>query len=258
MKFGMLLLALICFFTFRTFATDIKVGETRNWTVREELVDEALSFLGTPYVSAGVSRDGVDCSGLVYRVYKNVVGEPLPRRVSDLIKVGNGVEGDPKPGDLHFFDTTGGPSHVGISIGGREFVHAASEGKKTGVIVSSLDKPYYKTRYLGSRQLVDNELAIITINVDDKEARKVLSGTVLAGEPVGFAINSAFVQPVSFVFNVFYGERFVFAKRLKIRNQAESPSLVWFIPAAGDWTVSLEDASGRNLAALAFTSGGSR
>ena len=159
-----------CLHGWAAFSTSIEIETSQNWAVRESIVAEAFDFQGTPYVSAGTSREGVDCSGLVYRVFKNITGKTLSRSVRILIGEGSKVHGEPQPGDLVFFDTTGGPSHVGIAIGGRDFVHAASEGRQTGVIVSSLDKRYYRTRYLGARRVIDGTITLVRIKVDDKKA----------------------------------------------------------------------------------------
>jgi len=68
----------------------------------------------------------------VYAVYRAAAAADLPRTVAGLMGRGQRIEGGVRAGDLLFFDTTGGPSHVGIAIDGRTFVHAASEGPVTG------------------------------------------------------------------------------------------------------------------------------
>jgi cell wall-associated NlpC family hydrolase len=79
-------------------------------------------------------------------------GINVPRTVSDLYRVGNGSAGPLEPGDLVFFSTTGpGPSHVGIVIGGDEFVHAPSSSGE--VRVEHLSAAYWNSRYLGARRV---------------------------------------------------------------------------------------------------------
>jgi hypothetical protein len=249
-----------CLILSTVFPTNVEVETSENWAVRRSIVAEALEFRGTPYVSAGTSREGVDCSGLVYRVFKNVTGEALSRRVKSLISEGSRVYGEPQPGDLVFFDTTGGPSHVGISIGGREFVHAASEGRQTGVIVSSLDKHYYKTRYLGARRVIDVALAVVRIDVDDNKASSELTAPMASGQPVRFAITNALPQARKFTFRVFHDGRFAFSKSIRFETEHEAEeSLIWFVPTAGRWTVLLDElGSGEPAALIEFQVGESR
>ena len=117
--------------------------------LQEYIVQKAYEYLGTPYSYGDESKEGTDCSGLVYAVYKDVIGTAPERSVTGLYNSGDLVKGQPVPGDLVFFNTVGGISHVGIYIGDKKFIHAASKGSKLGVIMSSLDEEYYKTRYLG-------------------------------------------------------------------------------------------------------------
>lgn len=114
----------------------------------EQVVELAQRFLGTPYRWGGVSPNGVDCSGFVQEVFR-LAGYALPRLADEQFQQTVPVE-SPQPGDLLFFTTyLPGPSHVGISLGGQEFVHASSS---RGVIRASLEENYFKTRYLGARR----------------------------------------------------------------------------------------------------------
>ena len=114
-----------------------------------DIVDRALSLKGIPYVFGGSSRSGFDCSGLTQYVYKSS-GISLPRTASDQFRVGSSVnKAQLKSGDLVFFSTYApGASHVGIYIGGGQFVSASN----SGVSISSLSSGYYAGRYLGARR----------------------------------------------------------------------------------------------------------
>jgi len=116
------------------------------------LVGTALSFRGTPYRNGGADPHGFDCSGFTQYVFAQH-GIALPREVREQFKEGTRIEPrDLAPGDLIFFSTTdSGPSHVGIAVGGDEFVHAPSS---TGVVrVERLGSSYWAPRYLGARRV---------------------------------------------------------------------------------------------------------
>jgi cell wall-associated NlpC family hydrolase len=118
----------------------------------KSLVGQAMTYLGTPYRMGGTSRRGLDCSGLVGAVYGEQ-GMDLPRTAAEQFHEGAPVaESDLRPGDLVFFHDTykRGISHVGIYIGDGRFLHAA--GRRHGVIVSELSRPYYHLRFAGARR----------------------------------------------------------------------------------------------------------
>ncbi|HEY6322125.1 MAG TPA: NlpC/P60 family protein [Thermoanaerobaculia bacterium] len=118
----------------------------------KRLVEQAMTYLGTPYRRGGTTRRGVDCSGLVGAVYGEQ-GLDLPRTAAQQFAEGVAVAAsDLRPGDLVFFRDTykRGISHVGIYIGDGRFLHAA--GRRHGVIVSELSRPYYRIRYAGARR----------------------------------------------------------------------------------------------------------
>ena len=87
-----------------------------------------MSLRGAPYRSGGVDPNGFDCSGFVRYVYQQH-GVAMPREVREQFRIGKTVDrGRLKPGDLVFFSTVApGASHVGIVIGGDQFIHAPSE-----------------------------------------------------------------------------------------------------------------------------------
>jgi cell wall-associated NlpC family hydrolase len=109
-----------------------------------------LRFLGVPYVFGGTTASGFDCSGFVQHVFA-MLGIDLPRTADAQYDVGHRAVGGPHPGDLVFFDTYGGVSHVGIYLGNGEFVHASSS---RGVMVSHLSESYWAARYVGAKRLI--------------------------------------------------------------------------------------------------------
>ena len=113
----------------------------------------ALNLRGTPYRNGGSDPAGFDCSGFVYYVFGQN-GFVVPRTVGEQFRAGKQI--DPpelEPGDLVFFTTVApGASHVGIVIGGDEFVHAPSS---TGEVrVERLSASYWSTRFVGARRLL--------------------------------------------------------------------------------------------------------
>lgn len=112
----------------------------------------ALSLRGAPYRPGGIDPSGFDCSGFVHYVYEQH-GVAVPRQVRDQFRLGKSVDRDDlEPGDLVFFSTIApGASHVGIVIGGDQFVHAPSE--KGVVRVESLGAQYWASRYIGAKRV---------------------------------------------------------------------------------------------------------
>ena len=112
----------------------------------------ALSFRGIPYRDGGSDPAGFDCSGFVQYIFAQH-GLPLPRQVREQFAFGHAVKwANARQGDLIFFSTAGkGPSHVGVVIGGDEFVHAPSE---RGVVrVERFSARYWATRVVAIKRL---------------------------------------------------------------------------------------------------------
>ena len=111
------------------------------------VVGIAMRYLGTPYAWGGASPGGFDCSGLVAYVYSQV-GVSLPHYTGAQWTVGVPVSrSDLQPGDLVFFDGLG---HVGIYIGGNQFIHAPHTGD---VVKISSISGWYAATYVGARRV---------------------------------------------------------------------------------------------------------
>ncbi|NQV53536.1 MAG: C40 family peptidase [Flavobacteriales bacterium] len=101
---------------------------------------------GVPYRYGGTSKAGVDCSGFVGALYRQVYQKELPRTTAALASSSKPVgKSALEEGDLVFFDMQGKKkSHVGVYLNAGSFVHASTS---KGVIVSDLNNPYYQAAF---------------------------------------------------------------------------------------------------------------
>lgn len=113
------------------------------------LYAQSSLWLGVKYRYAGLTKRGVDCSGLVYNIYKEAYGRKVPSSTADLIKKSKKIsKRDLRPGDLLFFATTNKKkkiSHVGIYLKDGYFIHASTS---SGVTVNHISENYYKKRWI--------------------------------------------------------------------------------------------------------------
>lgn len=129
----------------------------RNTYFVKNVLKDAQDYLGTPYKYAGLTAEGMDCSGLVYTVF-GANDKDLPRRSSDMAQQGKFVEvKEIRPGDLLFFATSGGTriSHVGIvneikDRGEITFIHSSTS---KGVIISSLNEKYWNNAFIQAQRI---------------------------------------------------------------------------------------------------------
>jgi len=124
-----------------------------------DIVAAAEQYLGTRYVYGGASPSGFDCSGFTMYVY-SLFGYSLPHSAtSQWNSSGTYVaKEDLQPGDLVLFcdpSRSNGKacSHVGIYIGGGDFIHSSSSASN-GVVINSLDATYYSSYYVGAKRVV--------------------------------------------------------------------------------------------------------
>lgn len=119
--------------------------------LRSNIVESVRSWEGIKYKWGGRSKGGVDCSGLVQRVFRDF-GIQLPRTSYEQFRTGVGIPRSKlEPGDLVFFNTNGaGASHVGIYVGNGQFISAT----RSCVEIQSLDHPYWASTYRGSRRVI--------------------------------------------------------------------------------------------------------
>jgi len=121
--------------------------------LREKIIETAKKYEGVPYHYGGVTTKGLDCSGFLHLVFKEVLNVTLPRSASGLYSWTEKTSIEKaQPGDFLFFktDTSGKITHAALYLGDRRFIHSASSGPKTGVIYSSLDEKYWANAYAGA------------------------------------------------------------------------------------------------------------
>lgn len=121
---------------------DVDVESLKNLTLFG-FIDE---WFGTHYRMGGTAKDGIDCSALTSSILLTVYGFVVPRTARQQYKVTYHLKKDElKEGDLVFFNTHGGVSHVGLYLDNDYFVHSSATH---GVTISSLDDNYYSKRFI--------------------------------------------------------------------------------------------------------------
>lgn len=146
---------------------------------RQKVLSAAESYLGVPYRYAGINRNGMDCSGLVYASFREALGITIPRIAEDIYSWAEKIDTkELAPGDLVFFVTAGAAvSHVGIYAGENRFIHSASEGPQTGVMYSRLDEAYWRRAYKGAGRALPW----------DEEAARAMTAARTGNIPAGFS-----------------------------------------------------------------------
>lgn len=120
---------------------------------RGPIAQLALSMVGVPYRYGGAHpNEGFDCSGLVYYTYTSN-GHAVPRTSREQFNAARGIPlAQAAEGDLVFFRDQDKLSHVGIYLGGGQFVHAPSSGGT--VSVANIDAPYYQRHLVAVGRLL--------------------------------------------------------------------------------------------------------
>lgn len=127
------------------------MGEPVEAVTNERLVAFLETWYGTPYKYGGGDKAGIDCSAFCSMLLDSVYGVVLPRTAKSQYEMGIKVKKEQlEQGDLVFFNTTGGISHVGVFLANNKFVHAATSN---GVMISDLEDMYYKKRFIGASRV---------------------------------------------------------------------------------------------------------
>ncbi|MFT3911624.1 MAG: NlpC/P60 family protein [Ferruginibacter sp.] len=105
----------------------------------------------TRYQYGGSNKSGIDCSGFSGQLFSNVYTTSIPRTAREQYSACEKMEREKlAEGDLVFFNTSGGVSHVGVYLGEGYFVHASIT---SGVTINNLDDDYYGARFLGGGRI---------------------------------------------------------------------------------------------------------
>ncbi|MFN5135615.1 MAG: C40 family peptidase [Chitinophagaceae bacterium] len=123
--------------------------ETLTNTALYNLIDE---WWDTPYRLGGSTKKGIDCSAFVQTLMLGVFAVQLPRTAREQRSISTQIATEElREGDLVFFNTRGGVSHVGVYLHNNKFVHASTSG---GVMISDLNEDYWRRKYLGAGRIL--------------------------------------------------------------------------------------------------------
>jgi cell wall-associated NlpC family hydrolase len=126
---------------------DVEVEEITN----TKLYTAVDNWWATRYCYGGTTRRGVDCSALTNALLSEGFGITLPRtaraQYAECKKINRG---NLKEGDLVFFNTRGGVSHVGVYLNNSYFVHSSVHA---GVTINSLNDTYYSKKFIGGGRM---------------------------------------------------------------------------------------------------------
>jgi cell wall-associated NlpC family hydrolase len=119
------------------------VDQVQNMPLYQS-IDE---WYGTPYKYGGSTKSGIDCSAFVQTVFSSAFAISLPRTAREQYAVTRHISRtELQEGDLLFFNTQGGISHVGIYLQNNKFAHASV----TGVTISDMFEPYYVRHFVAA------------------------------------------------------------------------------------------------------------
>lgn len=108
-----------------------------------KVIDE---WMGTRYRLGGTTKSGIDCSALMQILFASLYGINLPRTAREQYDFSKKVSRtELKEGDLVFFNTIGGVSHVGMYLQNNKFIHAST----SGVTISDLYDEYWSRKFIG-------------------------------------------------------------------------------------------------------------
>lgn len=134
---------------------DVEVEQVKNINLLR-IIEE---WYGVRYRYGGATKGGIDCSALMQVFFTALYGVALPRTAKMQYDFSKRISRtELKEGDLLFFNTTGGVSHVGMYLTNNKFVHASSGG----VTISDMFDAYYSKRLIGTGRVLDDAQASLS------------------------------------------------------------------------------------------------
>ena len=131
--------------------SDIIIDDENTSYLIRQLINSASENLGVGYRGGGTTKDGFDCSGLIYSTFKKF-DITLPRSSHEMATVGTKIDlKSAQKGDLIFFINRGQRriNHVGLVVEVTDeevkFIHSSTQ---SGVIISSTKEPYYNRTFV--------------------------------------------------------------------------------------------------------------
>jgi len=153
-------LLITCFLLFLSSCTSnhipVKLHKDSPITnIKQALYAQLSEWKSVKYRFGGLSKNGIDCSGLVYLTFRDNFNIELPRTTKQQVLSGETVDDqeDLKAGDLVFFKTGIWQRHVGIYLEQKKFLHVST---KKGVSISRLDNSYWRKRYWQAIRVLDS------------------------------------------------------------------------------------------------------
>jgi lipoprotein Spr len=135
---------------------DINVEQAIDLNVFKVL-DE---WMGTRYRLGGSTKDGIDCSAFTQVLFSSLWGINIPRTAREQFDFSQRISrAELKEGDLVFFNTIGGVSHVGMYLQNNKFVHASTGG----VTISDLYDDYWMRKFVGVGRVSQDQTTASTL-----------------------------------------------------------------------------------------------
>jgi lipoprotein Spr len=136
---------------------DTEVEQISNLSLFQT-IDE---WIGTRYRLGGTTKNGIDCSALMQTICSTVFGVTIPRTAREQYAASKKISRtEIREGDLIFFNTIGGVSHVGMYLQNNKFVHASSGG----VTISDMYEDYWMRKFIGVGRIDEVQLTASVSN----------------------------------------------------------------------------------------------
>jgi cell wall-associated NlpC family hydrolase len=136
---------------------DTEVEQLQNLQLLKVIDD----WYGTRYRLGGNSKDGIDCSALMQTFFTSLYGITLPRTAREQYNIAKKISRtEIREGDLIFFNTIGGVSHVGMYLQNNKFIHASSGG---GVTISDIYDEYWLKKFVAVGRIESAQISTASL-----------------------------------------------------------------------------------------------